>query len=113
MDAHLNRVQYWEITIPEEGCVFFPSSTCTLYVSFCGRVPLDLCNNNELGPTSACVTDGTTGHSLGEYNDDPFLQSELQFESLCKYIFTFMVIIEMHRPSDCLRLLLESKILRA
>ena len=74
-----NRPDYYKINIPEKFCnEFFPNS-CTLYVSFCQEVPEELCNHNHLAPSSACITNGTTGYSLGEYSENPFEPSELYF----------------------------------
>ena len=69
--------------IPEQNCEFFPTSGCTLYIAFCDALPSEssLCNNNTLSPTSVCVTDGTGGYSLGEMNDDPFVDGELHIKS--------------------------------
>lgn len=69
------------MTIPEKDCEFFPQSSCTLYLAFCKGLPLDqepnLCHNDTLESTSVCVTDGIDGYSLGEENDNPFVEGEL------------------------------------
>ena len=80
-----NRADYYRIDIHENFCsVLFPDS-CTLYVAFCKELPSGLCNNDSLGPTSACITNGTTGYSLGEYSENPFEPSEfyLRLTFLC------------------------------
>ena len=67
------------MTIPVEDCEFFPEKSCTVYMAFCKALTPEsnLCHNETLGPTSVCVTDGTDGYSLGEENDNPFVESEL------------------------------------
>ena len=74
----LNSEKYWKMIIPAEDCEFFPVKSCALYLAFCKALPseLNLCNNETLGSTSVCVTDGIDGYSLGEENDNPF-ESEL------------------------------------
>lgn len=69
--------------IPEQDCDFFPSSGCTLYMAFCQALPSQstLCNNDTLGPTSVCVTDGTNGYSLGGENNNPFVDGELHIKN--------------------------------
>ena len=68
----LNREGYWKIDLEEKDCSFF-SSKCTVYVAFCGELPDTLCAGS-----SVCVTNATgTVYSLGQYNPDPFLSSEL------------------------------------
>lgn len=81
-----NRAEYYKIDIPEKFCGEFFPNDCTLYVSFCKALPveLNLCNNDNLPPSSVCVTNGTTGYSLGEYNQEPFERSELYFGGVLK-----------------------------
>lgn len=69
---------YWKIDLEEKDCSFF-SSKCTVYVGFCNEVPLDVCGYpGTSADSSVCVTNATgKGYSLGQYTDDPFLQSEL------------------------------------
>ena len=54
-------------------------------MAFCQPLPSEstLCNNKTLEPglTGVCVTDGTGGYSLGEENDNPFVESELRIQS--------------------------------
>ena len=54
-------------------------------MAFCQQLPSEstLCNNKTLEPgsTGVCVTDGTGGYSLGEENDNPFVESELHIKS--------------------------------
>ena len=54
-------------------------------MAFCQPLPSEstLCNNNTLEPesTGVCITDGKDGYSLGEENDNPFVESELRIQS--------------------------------
>ena len=79
-----NRPEYYKIDIPEKFCSQFFQNGCTLFVSFCHKLPENLCNNNDLPTSSVCITDGTTGYSLGEYSENPFEPSELYFGRVFK-----------------------------
>ena len=72
----LNREEYWKIDLEEKDCSFF-ASKCTVYVAFCDELPENLCTGSSVCVTNA--TDSATGtvYSLGQYNPDPFLSSEL------------------------------------
>ena len=78
MAPTLNREEYWKIVLKNEDCSFF-SSECTVYVGFCNELPLDVCGiPGSSAESSVCVTNATgKGYSLGQYTEDPFLQSEL------------------------------------